>query len=211
MPTQDQELQDLIAAVDGVSDVEIDLREDGKPHVRVWLDGTVPASAVSEEVRIVVAAAMESTATPAASSRRGPGGTRGEILATEDGSGLPVQVDSSVNPAATTLALVAVEETADGVSVRAADSRGGLAFSPVADPRSINQAVVNAVARLRRERPVPRLAGVETRNVSGQPVLTVVLAFVDDTRAVGSALVVGGMPFTLGMAVWEALGSPRTA
>ena len=62
MPTQDQKLQDLIAAVDGVADVVIDLREDGNPLVRVWLDGTVPASAVSEEVRIVVAAATEPVA-----------------------------------------------------------------------------------------------------------------------------------------------------
>ena len=119
-------------------------------------------------------------------------------------------IDSSVNTAAT-LGLVAVEETAGGVSVRAADSSGGLAFSPVADPRSINQAVVNAVARLRRERPVPRLAGAEIRDLSGQAVLTVVLVFADGTRAVGAALVTGGMPFALGKAVWEALGSPRTA
>jgi hypothetical protein len=105
------------------------------------------------------------------------------------------------------LALVAVEETAGGISVRAADSAGGIAFSPVEDARSLNQAVVAAVARLRQERPAPRLAGVEIRDVNGDPVLTVVLVFADGRRSVGAALVAGGMPFTLGRAVWEAIGS----
>ncbi len=196
MPTPDQDLYDLITAVDGVGGVEIDLREDGRPHVRVWLDGTVPAPEVSEKVRAAVDTAPDSPAVGQAPSRDTLGRELPETLQTTP---------------AESLALIAVEETAGGVSVRAADSGGGLAFSPVADPRSINQAIVNAVARLRQERPLPRLGGVEIRDVSGQAVLTVVLVFADDTRAVGAALVKGGMPFTLGKAAWEALGSPRMA
>lgn len=207
------ELEELLASVAGVADIEVDLREDGSPHLRVWLDGSVPTAEVSEEIRRAVAAARSSieAAAPTAERKVGLGRGLGEILAADQGSVPPqqllpdtVQAQEEVRP---NLALVAVEETAGGISVRAADSVGGIAFSPVADPRSLNQAVVAAVARLRQERPIPRLAGVEIRDVSGDPVLTVVLVFADGRRSVGAALVAGGMPFTLGRAVWEAIGS----
>ena len=64
---------------------------------------------------------------------------------------------------------------------------------------------MSAVGRLRHDRPLPRLAGVEVREVSGATVLTVVLNRANGRRAVGAALVEGGLPFTLGTAVWEAL------
>jgi hypothetical protein len=207
-----EELEKLASAVEGVADIEVDLREDGLPHLRIWLDGTVPPEEVGERIRHAVATARTHTgAMPGPTRRRvGLGRTLGEILAADEVNTPPAHFAPEIaepEEARPSLALIAVEETAGGISVRAADSNGGIAFSPVEDPRSLNQAVVSAVARLRQERPLPRLAGVEVRDVSGEPVLTVVLGFADGRRAVGAALVNGGMPFTLGQAVWEAIGS----
>ena len=207
------ELEELLASVAGVADIEVDLREDGAPHLRVWLDGSVPAEEVGEEVKRAMADARSSVKAGTAAPDRKVGLGRGlsEILAADEATRLPSQLHPDVaepeEDPRPNLALVAVQETVGGISVRAADSNGGIAFSPVEDPRSLNQAVVSAVARLRQERPIPRLAGVEIRDVSGDPVLTVVLVFADGRRSVGAALVEGGMPFTLGRAVWEAIGS----
>ena len=208
------DLEELLAAVPGVANIEVDLREDGSPHLRVWLDGSVPADDVGEEIQQAVSAVRIKTPTQGEASperKVGLGKGLNEILESDEAMSPPHQFrpettepEPEVRP---TLALVAVEETAGGISVRAADSKGGIAFSPVDDPRSLNQAVVSAVARLRQEKPIPRLAGVEIRDVSGDPVLTVVLVFADGRRSVGAALVEGGMPFTLGRAVWEAIGS----
>lgn len=192
----------------GVAELDIDLREDGLPRVRVQLDGTRSRSEVGEEIRRRLAEA-DPTGTVGNVRRGGLGRGLSDILAADAETEPPRQlqppktVDSPV--ATPKLTLVAIEETVGGISVRAADSAGGLAFSPVEDERSINQAVVFAVGRLRRERPLPRLVGVEIREVSGAPVLTVVLQRADGSRAVGAALVERGMPFTLGTAVWEAL------
>ena len=218
----------------GVAGLDVDLREDGLPRVRVQLDGTAPSAQVGDEIRRRLAA-LEPVGPTGNGRRTGLGRGLADILAADADTEPPRQLQRAAGAArsvvtaepeddqelitdsasgsmavpAAQLALVAVEETAGGISVRAADSAGGLAFSPVEDQRSLNQAVVSAVGRLRNERPLPRLAGVEVREVSGAPVLTVVLHRADGSRAVGAALVEGGMPFTLGVAVWEALSDPR--
>ncbi len=203
------ELHQLAGAVDGVAKVEVDLREDGRPRVRVWLDGSVDSTEVSVEIEDLVSHVFTSSPRPEVPPKRSGLGRRLEEMVADD-LVAPEQLLATEPEEQTTagvhLSLVAVEETAGGISVRASDSSGGIAFSPVSDPRSLNQAVVSAVARLRRETPTPRLAGVELRDVDGSPVLTVVLSHSDGRRLVGASLVEGGMPFTLGKAVWEALG-----
>jgi len=203
------ELRQLAADVDGVANVEVDLREDGRPRLRIWLDGSVDASDVGTHVERLIAQSRVPVAADTAESGRKSGLGRGldELMAATEAVLPPQLVPPSAEaaPRPVRLTLVAVEETAGGISVRASDSAGGISFSPVSDPRSLNQAVVSAVARLLRERPVPRLAGVELRDVEDSPVLTVVLAHPDGRRLVGSSIVEGGMPFTLGRAVWEAL------
>ncbi|MCP3994693.1 MAG: hypothetical protein GY722_06480 [bacterium] len=218
------ELSDLLEAIVGIAGVEIDLREDGSPRIRVQLDGSIAGSVVSSEVRRVLTQRRSEESNGGVGRRAGLGRDLADILAADVGSQPPTHLRdpavvepqpmpinaplSSVVPTPS-LALIAVEEVAGGISVRAADSAGGVAFSPVEDPRSLNQAVVSSVARLRQEKPLPRLSGVEMRDVAAEPVLTVVLSLVDGKRLVGSSLVVGGMPFTLGRAVWAALASDR--
>jgi len=201
-------LRRQLDGVAGVAAVDIDLRDDGSPLIRVQLDGTVPKEQVGREIRRRLAGG-DPPESPDTGRRSGLGRGLSDILAAD----AEIEPPRQLKPPATVeshvrtpkLTLVAVEETVGGISVRAADSAGGLAFSPVEDQRSVNQAVVSAVGRLRRERPLPRLVGVEVREVSGAPALTVVLERADGRRAVGAALVDGGMPFTLGTAVWKAL------
>lgn len=193
-----------LEGIAGVGALEVDLRNDGSPRLRVRLDGSVSETVVGDEIRRRFAMMASD---PEGSPRRRGGLGRGlaDILAAETAAPPPALIESPEPELQNRLALVAVEETAGGISVRAADSAGGLAFSPVEDARSLNQAVVSAVGRLRQERPLPRLSGVEVRDVNGSAVLTVVLTRADGQRSVGAALVEGGMPFTLGAAVWDAL------
>ena len=200
-------LVELLRDAPGIANLEIDLREEGSPRLRIRLDGSMSGPEVGDEIRHRIAAVRDDAVPDV--RRIGLGRGLADILAADADTAGPAHLqpaDPDLAPKAT-LVLVAVEETAGGISVRAADSVGGVAFSPVEDPRSLNQAVVSAVGRLRQERPLPRLAGVEIRDVNEAPVLTVVLALADGRRAVGAALVDGGMPFTLGKAVWEALAS----
>jgi hypothetical protein len=204
-------LAEVINALDGVEGLEVDLRDDGSPRLRVRLDGSIASDVVGQRIREVLEEVRPFAGGARSGSERRTGLGRGlaEIIETEAAAAAPKLFDTPQEAPATrlSLALVAVEETAGGISVRAADSSGGIAFSPVEDTRSLNQAVASAVGRLRQERPLPRLAGVEIRDVDGAAVLTVVLALENGKRSVGAALVEGGMPFTLGKAVWEALAS----
>lgn len=202
------DIKQRLEGIAGVAAIDVDLRDAGSPRVRVRLDGSVPEAEVGEEIqRRLAGGKPDKESAPV--RRAGLGRDLSDILAAEAEVPAPRHLQHPEPEPQPELALVAVEETAGGIAVRAADSAGGLAFSPVEDPRSLNQAVVSAVGRLRHERPLPRLSGVEIRDVNGSPVLTVVLTRANGKRAVGAALVAGGMPFTLGTAVWDALANGR--
>lgn len=214
------ELSELLEGIPGVASIELDLREDGSPHVRVKLDGSIAGPVVSSEIRRMLSLRSSPGSVAIPDRRAGLGRDLADILAADAAVQPPAHLrEPATSPGPKTepsppapepsLALIAVEEAAGGISVRAADSAGAVAFSPVDDPRSLNQAVVSSVARLRQEKPLPRLGGVEVRDVDGAPVLTVILSLPDGKRLVGSSIVSGGMPFTLGRAVWEALASRR--
>ncbi len=214
-PTRDQntfdglgpdDLRSLLDGIPGVGGFEVDLRDDGSPRLRVRLDGSQPSSEVGDEIRRRIADSRTPPGQPIG-RRTGLGRGLSDILASDAVAPAPMHVQQPHPEPKPVLMMVAVEETVGGISVRASDSGGGVAFSPVEDPRSLNQAVVSAVGRLRQQRPLPRLSGVEIRDVNGSPVLTVVLTLADGQQVVGSALVDAGMPFTLGVAVWEALDS----
>ena len=203
-------LEKLVAELPGIAGVEVDIRNDGSPHVRVWLDGSATSEQVGDEIQRILAetggAVEPRSAEPL--RRGGLGRTLGELLeANGDSVPLPLHSPTPVpaSVAVGRLLLVAVEETASGVAVRVADSRQGIAFAPVDEPSSLNHAVTAAVARLHEHRPVPTLEAVEVREIAGQSVLTVLLVQDDGSPLVGSEVIRGGLPFTLGQAVWKAL------
>lgn len=203
-------LERLIGELRGVAGVEVDFREDGSPHVRVRLDGSATSEQVGDEIQRILAT-VESAAEPRQQEpirRGGLGRSLGELLEANGNSAPlalhpPVAAPPSAPPPS--LLLVAVEETSTGVSVRVADSEHGIAFSPVEDPNSLNEAVTAAVARLHPYRPVPHLEAVEVRDIAGASVLTVLLRLEGGSALVGSEVIRGGLPFTLGQAVWKAL------
>lgn len=203
-------LERLIGELRGVAGVEVDVRDDGSPHVRVRLDGSATSEQVGDDIQRILAAA-DALAEPRSQEparRGGLGRSLGELLeANGDSSPLPLRPSTPAPPVPTvrSLLLVAVEETAAGVSVRVADSDRNIAISPVEDPDSLNQAVTAAVARLHQLRSVPILEAVEVREIAGESVLTVLLRLVDGGALAGSEVIRGGLPFTLGQAVWKAL------
>lgn len=118
-----------------------------------------------------------------------------------------VSIDLSNPPS---LDMIAIEESASGVTVRAVDSANNIAEAKVnSGTASINPAIVSAVAELVGEMPAPRLVAVELRDTEVAAVLVVTLELADTTIAAGAAVVQGGMPFTLGKAAWSAIRSVR--
>ncbi len=210
--TKAARLEELVGDVRGVTRVEVDIRDDGSPHIRVWLDGEVSDDEVGAEIQRILAKVHkgEEGAEAAPVRRTGLGRGLNELLAANgDTQPLPhfaAMPESEAAPVgAPHLMLVAVEESAGGIAVRVADSNRAVAFSPVEDTRSLNQAVTAAVARLRQHRPTPRLEGVEVHQIGGESVLSVVLQLESGDKAAGAEIVRGGLPFTLGRAVWKAL------
>lgn len=118
-----------------------------------------------------------------------------------------VSIDLTKQPV---LEMIAIEESASGVAVRALDTARNLAEAKViGGASSINPMIVAAVAELLGELPAPRLVSVELRDTEAAAVLVVTLELGDATIAAGAAVVQGGMPFTLGKAAWAAIKSVR--
>jgi len=118
-----------------------------------------------------------------------------------------VSIDLTKAPS---LDMIAIEESAAGVTVRAVDTARNVAEAKViGGSQSINPAIVAAVAELLAEMPTPRLVSVELRDTEVAAVLVVTLELADTTIAAGAAVVQGGMPFTLGRATWAAIQSAR--
>ena len=118
-----------------------------------------------------------------------------------------VSIDLTKQPV---LEMIAIEESASGVTVRAVDTARNVAEAKViGGASSINPMIVAAVAELLGELPAPRLVSVELRDTEAAAVLVVTLELGDATIAAGAAVVQGGMPFTLGKAAWAAIKSVR--
>jgi len=102
---------------------------------------------------------------------------------------------------------LAIEETSDGVDVRAVDDLGReteAAVGPGADGLTV--AVASAVARLRGF-PSPLRTATNTRDIDDTTVVTVLVELPGGEKAAGAAIVTGGLPFTVGRAVDSALTS----
>ncbi len=219
------ELRYDITTVAGIASVDLDLRPAGPPVLRAQLDGTRAAEEVAAELQQILAGAgvASSPPPPLAAPAPDPEPVVWQTAAPPPpehgspvGNSMTFDVSAPVAsvtplPAATRsrLELVTVEETRAGVAVRAADSAGRMVVAPVDDPATLNAVIVSAIARLAGEAPAPALLGAELKDLGGIRVLTVVMGLADGRRAVGAAPFDGGMPFTLGRAIWEALAASR--
>jgi hypothetical protein len=203
-----EEMHREVCSLPGVASAEVTPRVGAPPFVRVWTDGTRPNAEVQQAVeRIAVrdAPPREDATRRRAGLGRTLEDTLPAALAEPAPSHLAIDVESD-RPSGHFLKL-AIEETIDGVEVRAIDGAGreaGAVVAPGAD--GLARAVATAVASLRGF-PPPHDIAANTRDVDGTTVVTVLLEMSSGTTLAGAAIVTGGLPFTVGRAVDSALNS----
>lgn len=223
-----EELRHAVRSLPGVASVDVTPQVGAPPLVRVWTDGTMPDVEVQHSVeRLVSTGAFAGVGSDAgavtsppesrdyddlppaepAKRRGGLGRSLVETLphafAEPEPSHLATE-ERELERDGRFLRL-AIEETSEGVDIRAIDDLGQEAEAVVEPgPDGLTIAVASAVARLRGF-PAPSRAVTNTRDVDGTTVVTVLLELSTGEKAAGAAIVTGGLPFTVGRAVDSAL------
>jgi len=205
------ELRRAVHFLPGVTAAEVVARPGNPPIVRVWTDGTHTDDEVRRAVEALAAGVVPTTPTESG-ERTGLGRGLEETIPaafaapepshlTHDGA---VAVEAPGVPEGR-LRKLAIEETVAGVEVRAVSDDGreiGAVVGPGSD--GLTNAVATAVALLRGF-PPPSSVAVNTRDIDGSTVVTVLVQMPSGDRSAGAALVTGGLPFTVGRAVDSAL------
>lgn len=195
------DLRDAVHAVPGVATVEVALRDDQTPVVRVWTDGSRDDAAVRNDVADVIA--IHGFGNGTAHKGQALRARIGEDL----GSMLPAESTDPVEPTVS-LAKLIIEENGDDVVAVASDVSGRSARADVGEGAdAFLIAVTDAVAALRGVTPSPLLVSVEDRFVAGVDVVSVLIENGVGERFAGAAVVRGGRPFSVGRAVDAALGN----
>ena len=205
-----EKLRDSVRSIPGVAAAEVSLGSDNEPLVKVWTDGTRP----DVEVQRAVEAARRTVVNQ-------PDAKTGDIV---DPTPSPVAAQPHTPPEQTPersdvaveiasppgrIAKLAIEESFDGVEVRASDSAGHSGMAVVGDgEEGLNEAIAAAVARLRGVGEPTRVR-VEVRDVHGSEVVTALVDLPSGDRLVGAAIATAGQPFTLGRAIDAALSEAR--
>ena len=195
------DLRDAVHAVPGVATVEVALRDDRTPVVRVWTDGSRGDAAVRSDVADVIA--IHGFGNRTAEREQA---LRARIEA-DLGSMLPTEGRDAVEPTVS-LAKLIIEENGDAVVAVASDASGRSARAHVGEGAdAFLIAVADAVASLRGVTPAPLLVSVEDRFVAGVDVVSVLIETGVGERFAGAAVVRGGRPFSVGRAVDAALAN----
>ncbi len=203
-----EDMRREVCSLPGVASAEVTPRVGAPPFIRVWTDGSRPDADVQQAVERIAlrdAPLREDTSRRRTGLGRSLGETLPAALAEPDPSHLAVDFD--VARPSGYFTKLAIEETSDGVEVRAIDDAGresGAVVEQGAD--GLTRAVATAVALLRGF-PPPRGVAVNTRDVDGTTVVTVLIEMSSGTTLAGAAIVTGGLPFTVGRAVDSALNS----
>ena len=198
-----EDLRAAVLAVPGVADVEVVLRDDDVPVVRVWTDGSRGDAEIRNDVADVIAIhgyGSGRMATGSAALEARLADTLG------DRDGIEDIADSILS--APSLAKLVIEENGDTVVAIASDASGRSARAHVGDGSdAFLMAVADAVAALRGVTPTPMLVSVEDRFVAGVDVVSVLIETGVGERFAGAAVVRGGRPFSVGRAVDAALAN----
>lgn len=194
------ELRDALLAVPGVASAQVAESAGAKPVVRVWLDGSRREADVAQDVdRVIVSSGYrigeEVVVAPRPASEDSP--------SDEPHAGAPPPARAAP------IALVAVEESSDGIRARVVSADGQAATERIRHgSRGTEEAVVAAVAALHGA-VAPRVLSVEDREIEGTSVVLVVLEADSGVRVAGSAVVGGGRPFAVARAAHAALSDLR--
>jgi hypothetical protein len=196
------DLRAAILAVPGVADVEVVLRDDRIPVVRVWTDASRDDTAIQGDVADVIA--IHGYKTGATSTGESIRARVAESLGIA-GAEQEREIDNGWYPG---LVKLVIEETGDSVVAVASDASGRSARADVGEgPDAFLIAVTDAVATLRGVQPSPLLLSVEDRFVGGVDVVSVLIETGVGERFAGAAVVRGGRPFSVGRAVDAALAN----
>lgn len=200
------ELRESVRSVPGVASAEVTTGPNDEPLVRVWTDG----SRREIEVKKAVEAVVEQSQRDPADHDEG-GDLRDMSVSASD-------VTHSSDPATTAVVVsvptgrftkIAIEESADGVEIRAIDAVGQSAVCPVGDgDDAMDMAVATAISYLNGS-PEPTAMTFDIRTIDESQIITVVLDLPPGRRLVGAVLAEGGHLFTLGRAVNDALATTR--
>lgn len=201
------DLRDAVDAVPGVATVEVTLRDDRSPVVRVWTDGSRGDAAVQRDVADVIAihgfSGRLSSDRDELSERIGH--DIDSLLAADAGT---TAIGVAGDEPTVNLAKLVIEENGDAVVAVASDTSGRSARASVGEGAdAFLIAVTDAVASLRGVSPAPLLVSVEDRFVAGVDVVSVLIETGVGERFAGAAVVRGGRPFSVGRAVDAALAN----
>ena len=203
-----EDMRREVCSLPGVASAEVTSRAGAPPFIRVWTDGSRPDVEIQKAVERI-ALSDDPRSEDTTRRRTGLGRTLEDTMpaALAEPSPSHLVVDIDVGRPSGYFTKLVIEETAVGVEVRALDDAGreaGAAVEQGAD--GLARAVATAVALLRGF-PPPHAVTANTRDVDGTTVVTVLLEMSSGTRIAGAAIVAGGLPFTVGRAVDNALNS----
>ncbi len=221
------ELRRAVRSLPGVASADVMPQLGAPPVVRIWTDGSLPDAEVQHAVEVLVAKGSSDdsglpqpdgveekpvgdgfSAVEAARRRSGLGRSLDDTIPSAFAETAPSHLAGPVGleeVAGSRFLRLAIEETADGVDVRAIDDVGREAEAAVGPGHEgLTTAVASAVARLRGF-PAPSRTATNTRDVDGTTVVTVLVELPGGEKAAGAAIVTGGLPFTVGRAVDSAL------
>jgi hypothetical protein len=201
-----EDLRREVCSLPGVASAEVTSQAGAPPLIRVWTDGTRSDADVQRAVERIAVGGLSSRE-DASRRRSGLGRSLEDTLPAAFAEPVPSHLVADV--VASTVAgrffKLTIEETAGSVEILAIDDAGREAQAVVAPGADgLTTAVASAVARLRGF-PSPRRVVVNTREVDGATVVTVLVEMPSGIRSAGAAIVAGGLPFTVGRAVDSAL------
>ena len=201
------DLRDAVDAVPGVDTVEVTLRDDRTPVVRVWTDGSRGDAAVQRDVADVIAIHGFSGGLSPGRDELGEriGHDIDSLLAADAGTTV---IGAAGDEPTVNLVKLVIEENGDAVVAVASDASGRSSRASVGEGAdAFLIAVTDAVASLRGVNPAPLLVSVEDRFVAGVDVVSVLIETGVGDRFAGAAVVRGGRPFSVGRAVDAALAN----
>ena len=198
-----------VCSLPGVASAEVTARDGAPPFIRVWTDGTRPDADVQQAVERIALGDVPLRAESVSRRRTGLGRSLEDALPAAMAEPAPSHLAVDVEAAGPSgrFTKLAIEETSDAIEVRAIDDAGREAGAVVEQGADgLARAVATAVALLRGF-PPPHDVTVNTRDVDGTTVVTILIKMSSGTMLAGAAIVTGGLPFTVGRAVDSALNS----
>lgn len=199
------QIKDELSSIEGISDVEITLRDGQPPLARVWLDGTTSEVVVQERIDALLGSAIPELITDTAVTVRRGGLGKGldSLMPDADADAIPSQLRGQLETRGASIERVAVVEHSAGISVEIEDGAGHVVSVDVDESGSIDDAVIAAVRSLTAT-PDDVIFTLGTSEVGGAAV--VVATATNGARIVaGAAVLTFGRPFALARAIRQAV------